>query len=52
MRYDSTNGITLCKKCHAMTKGNEETYEPFFYKILEWDAISRINKKKEDEQEQ
>ena len=49
MRYDVTNGITLCKKCHDAIKNNEEVYESFFFKILEWDAIQRI-KKKEDEQ--
>jgi 5-methylcytosine-specific restriction endonuclease McrA len=50
MRYDTTNGITLCKNCHNITRGNEEVYESFFYKILEWDAIQR-SKKKNDEQE-
>lgn len=48
MRYDVTNGITLCKKCHELTKGNEEIYEGFFYKILEWDAIQRSNKKDDE----
>jgi hypothetical protein len=50
MRYDTTNGITLCKNCHNITRGNEEVYESFFYKILEWDAVQR-SKKKDDEQE-
>jgi 5-methylcytosine-specific restriction endonuclease McrA len=49
MRYDTTNGITLCKKCHDVTHGNEEVYEAFFYKILEWDAIQRLNKRDKDE---
>ena len=49
MRYDVTNGITLCKKCHDVTHGNEEIYEAFFYKILEWDAIQRLNNRDKDE---
>jgi len=49
MRYDITNGITLCKKCHDVTHGNEEVYEAFFYKILEWDAIQRLNERDKDE---
>ncbi len=50
MRYDVSNGITLCKKCHDLTKGNEEVYESFFYKLLEHQAIQRLNKKKEDDE--
>tara|TARA_Y100000401_G_scaffold108481_1_gene103764 strand:+ start:405 stop:554 length:150 start_codon:yes stop_codon:yes gene_type:complete len=49
MRYDVTNGITLCKKCHDAVSNNEEVYESFFYKILEWDAIQRLKKKDEDD---
>tara|TARA_R110002020_G_scaffold119596_2_gene272835 strand:- start:9032 stop:9181 length:150 start_codon:yes stop_codon:yes gene_type:complete len=48
MRYDTTNGITLCKTHHNITKGNEEVYESFFYKILEIDAIRRLKKDEED----
>tara|TARA_R100000742_G_C4233428_1_gene54521 strand:+ start:271 stop:429 length:159 start_codon:yes stop_codon:yes gene_type:complete len=50
MRYDVSNGITLCKKCHDTTKGNEEVYESFFYKLLEHQAIQRLKKKKEDDE--
>ena len=35
MRYDVTNGITLCRACHKRTQGNEEVYEPMFFKILD-----------------
>ena len=48
MRYDTSNGITLCKECHKRTQGNEEVYEQLFFKILEWEALRRL-KKKEDE---
>jgi 5-methylcytosine-specific restriction endonuclease McrA len=41
MRYDVTNGITLCKKCHNMVKNNEEVYESLFYKLLEWKATKK-----------
>jgi 5-methylcytosine-specific restriction endonuclease McrA len=47
MRFDVTNGITLCKSCHQRTKGSEEVYEPMFYKILEWEALKRLKKKDE-----
>jgi hypothetical protein len=49
MRYDVSNGITLCKKCHDVTHGNEEVYEAFFYKLLEHQAIQRLKKRKEDD---
>ena len=52
MRYDVSNGITLCKKCHDTTQGNEEVYEAFFYKLLEHQAIQRLKKRKEDDGEQ
>tara|TARA_R110002096_G_scaffold340289_1_gene533444 strand:- start:474 stop:578 length:105 start_codon:yes stop_codon:yes gene_type:complete len=34
-----------------MIQGSEEVYEAFFYKILEWDAVQRINQRNKDEQE-
>tara|TARA_R110000744_G_scaffold377714_1_gene493000 strand:- start:910 stop:1068 length:159 start_codon:yes stop_codon:yes gene_type:complete len=52
MRYDVSNGITLCKKCHDATQGNEEVYEIFFYKLLEHQAIQRLKKRKEDDGKQ
>ena len=47
MRYDTTNGITLCRNCHKRTQGNEEVYEPMFFKILEWEALKRLKKNDE-----
>ena len=47
MRYDVTNGITLCRACHKRTQGNEEIYEPMFFKILEWEALKSLKKKDE-----
>ena len=38
LRYSINNGITLCKQCHNKIQGNEEGYELFFLKLLEWDA--------------
>jgi len=38
LRYSINNGITLCKTCHQKIKGQEEHYELFFLKLLEWGA--------------
>ena len=38
LRYSINNGITLCKACHKKIKGQEENYELFFLKLLEWGA--------------
>jgi 5-methylcytosine-specific restriction endonuclease McrA len=34
LRYDPTNGITLCKKCHKLVTGSEQQYEGLFNKIV------------------
>lgn len=34
LRFDSNNGITLCKQHHDMIKGLEEIYESVFYQIV------------------
>lgn len=34
LRFDITNGITLCKKHHDSIWGEEESFEMFFYTIL------------------
>jgi len=38
LHYSINNGITLCKSCHKKIKGQEENYEAFFFKLLEWGA--------------
>lgn len=34
LRYEMTNGITLCKKCHNKTKGKEKEYRLLFLYII------------------
>lgn len=34
LRYDTNNGITLCKKCHKEVTGNEHHYQLLFQDIL------------------
>lgn len=34
LRYDPDNGVTLCKKHHALTIGNEENYLALFMQIV------------------
>lgn len=34
LRYHPSNGITLCKTHHDLIKNNEESYAPFFLKLL------------------
>ncbi len=34
LRYDVTNGITLCKTCHKIVTGNEQFYESLFIDIV------------------
>ena len=35
LRYDVTNGITLCKNHHNITKGKEYHFAPLFRKIVD-----------------
>ena len=34
LRYDVTNGITLCPDCHKLVTGNEAIYEALFLMIV------------------
>jgi 5-methylcytosine-specific restriction endonuclease McrA len=34
LRYETSNGITLCKYCHASIKGKELHYESLFKELI------------------
>lgn len=34
LRYDTSNGITLCKNCHKSITGKESHYEALFLEII------------------
>lgn len=34
LRYEPSNGITLCKKCHMSIRGKESHYEALFMEIV------------------
>ena len=34
LRYEPSNGITLCKKCHQSITGKESHYQLFFREII------------------
>ena len=35
LRYETSNGITLCKYCHNSIKGHEDQYESLFRLIIQ-----------------
>ena len=35
LRYDASNGITLCWDCHNEVNGKEEMYIRLFYNIIQ-----------------
>jgi len=37
LRYEVSNGATLCKKCHLLTRGKEKNFEKYFhFNAQEW----------------
>ncbi len=34
LRFQLTNGITLCKRCHSNIESQEQSYEPIFMNIV------------------
>lgn len=34
LRYDTSNGITLCKNCHKSIHGKEHLYQSLFMEIV------------------
>lgn len=34
LRYDISNGITLCRECHNKVTGHEQQYETLFMNIV------------------
>lgn len=44
LRFQVSNGITLCNKCHKSIKGKEVDYEHLFKLILEWQVLEKIKK--------
>lgn len=42
LRYNTNNGITLCRYHHDMIKNNEDSYAPFFLKLVQ-QCINKTN---------
>lgn len=42
LRYNTSNGITLCRYHHDFIKNNEDSYAPFFLKLVQ-QCINKTN---------
>jgi hypothetical protein len=44
LRYNVSNGITLCEDAHAMVTGNEEQYEEIFKEIVKKNSMNQYKR--------
>ena len=44
LRYQLSNGVTLCRVCHNKVNGQEEVYEDFLRRLIGDDSLIRIQR--------